>query len=113
MLGNRGASLTTESSAAFPSAEDASPDSRILNRNTAEAQPLNPFRRKCLFLEPALSEKPNKSGCSNSPRSGLRAFFGEYLLVFRRRAISLRVPLDPPFWFQFRKEYEHGCGFPR
>jgi len=40
MLGNRGASLTTESSAAFPSAEDASPDSRILNRNTAEAQPL-------------------------------------------------------------------------
>jgi hypothetical protein len=27
MLGNRGASLTTESSAAFPSAEDASPDS--------------------------------------------------------------------------------------
>lgn len=38
MLGNRGASLTTESSAAFPLAEDASPDSRILNRNTTEAQ---------------------------------------------------------------------------
>ena len=38
LLGNRGASLTTEPSAAFPSAEDASPDSRILNRNTAESQ---------------------------------------------------------------------------
>lgn len=112
MLGNRGASLTTESSAAFPSAEDASPDSPHSNAKHSGGTTLIPLRRKCLFLVPAPSFQPTNTGCLSSPRPGLRAFFGEYLLVFGLHAYRLRVPLDQPFWLPIRKESEHGCGHP-
>lgn len=85
---------------------------RILSRNTAEAQPLDPLRRKCLFLEPAPSFQPNKNGCLSSPRPGLRAFFGEQLLVFRLHAHSLRVPPDLPFWSNSERNPSIGADLP-
>ena len=55
MLGNRGASLTTESSAAFPSAEDASPDSPHSKPKHSGGTTFTKLKEDVsLFLEPPL-----------------------------------------------------------
>ena len=50
MLGNRGASLTTESSAAFPSAEDASPDSPHSNAKHSGGTTLRSLKEEVSLL---------------------------------------------------------------